>query len=363
MTTEHKIYFDKAQKMSSIKDSSVDLVITSPPYPMIEMWDEIMSKQNPKIKDALEGNRPKEVFDLMHNELDAVWKECYRVIKDGGFLCINIGDATRTINGHFELFNNHTRITSYCIELGFSNLPNVIWRKQTNAPNKFMGSGMLPCGAYITLEHEYILVFRKGEKRPYRATEEKSKRRQSSFFWEERNCWFSDVWEVKGTKQKINKSDSRERSAAFPLEIPYRLICMYSQMGDYVLDPFMGIGTTAQAAILLGRNSLGYEIDKALSNNIVNNIQSIEVRQYNMLIQNRYNKHIDFIKERAKSHGTPKHINNYLGCPVMTGQEEDLELHYLTDIAVRNSTPLTIKTTYEDVSVIMNPPITDGRFF
>ena len=146
--------------MSQLGDSSVDLVVTSPPYPMIEMWDEIMSNQNPYIKEALEDHRPELAFELMHKELDVVWKECYRVVKDGGFICINIGDATRTIDGEFRLYNNHSRITQYCTSLGLTNLPNIIWRKQTNAPNKFMGSGMLPCGAYITLEHEYILIFR-----------------------------------------------------------------------------------------------------------------------------------------------------------------------------------------------------------
>ena len=112
-----------------------------------------------------------------------------------------------------------------------------MWRKATNAPNKFMGSGMLPCGAYVTLEHEWILIFRKGGKRVYKTAEAKESRRDSSFFWEERNVWFSDVWEIKGVKQNINKAPSRERNASYPLEIPYRLINMYSQKGDVVLDP------------------------------------------------------------------------------------------------------------------------------
>ena len=136
--------------MRCIEDESIDLVVTSPPYPMIEMWDEIMSLQNPFIKEALARN-PSEAFEMMHQELDEVWKECFRVLKEGGMMCINIGDATRTINKEFKLFNNHTRIVNSCLSIGFTNLPNIIWRKQTNAPNKFMGSGMLPCGAYVTL--------------------------------------------------------------------------------------------------------------------------------------------------------------------------------------------------------------------
>lgn len=161
---KHTIYFNAAQNMSPLKDKSVDIVVTSPPYPMIEMWDNIMSNQNPDIKSAFEANEPRKAFELMHQELDKVWAECWRVLKEGSFLCINIGDATRTINGEFALYNNNARIIQACEKLGFINLPNILWRKTTNAPNKFMGSGMLPCGAYVTLEHEWILIFRKGGK-------------------------------------------------------------------------------------------------------------------------------------------------------------------------------------------------------
>lgn len=360
MNTTHSIIFNKAQKMHQINDNSVDLVITSPPYPMIEMWDDIMSAQNPKIKDAFDNSNPKAAFELMHKELDEVWNECFRVIKDGGFLCINIGDATRTLNGDFALYNNHSRITSHCLSLGFENLPNVIWRKPTNAPNKFMGSGMLPCGAYVTLEHEYILVFRKGSKRQYKSEESKASRRQSSFFWEERNIWFSDVWDLKGTKQKIDKSLTRERSAAFPMEIPYRIINMYSQRGDLVLDPFMGIGTTIQAAMLTGRNSIGYEIDQSLSAVIEKNIAEIDVASMNSVIRTRYNKHLSFIQERTSTHGEPKYHNNYLNCGIMTAQELDMELHYLTTIKKTSAAPLSFEVQYEDHSDMNNPPIPEG---
>lgn len=182
MRTNHIIFFEASQHMSAVKDTSVDLVVTSPPYPMIGMWDDILSCQNPVIAETLKDGKPKEAFELMHKELDKVWDECYRVLKDGSFLCINIGDATRTVNGDFRLYNNHSRIISHCLQLGFTNLPNIIWHKATNAPNKFMGSGMLPCGAYVTLEHEYILIFRKGGKRMYKAEDMKRQRRQSSFF-------------------------------------------------------------------------------------------------------------------------------------------------------------------------------------
>lgn len=212
--TSHHVITGPAQHMQTLDNESVQLIVTSPPYPMISMWDQIMTGQNPKIGEALERNDGPLAFELMHRELDQVWAEAYRVLTPGGFACINIGDATRTLNGSFALYANHARIISAFASLGFSNLPNILWQKQTNAPNKFMGSGMLPAGAYVTLEHEWILIFRKGGKRVVRSEEEKQLRRESAFFWEERNSWFSDRWDLKGVKQKIQKSIARDRSAA-----------------------------------------------------------------------------------------------------------------------------------------------------
>ena len=168
MKTNHKVYFGSSSNMNELSDSTIDLMVTSPPYPMIEMWDEIFSKQNPAIGEALQEENGNKAFELMNKELDKVWKEVYRVLIDGGFACINIGNATRKIGDEFKLYSNHSRILEYCISLGFSSLPEILWRKQTNAPNKFMGSGMLPAGAYVTLEHEHILILRKGNKRNLR---------------------------------------------------------------------------------------------------------------------------------------------------------------------------------------------------
>ena len=331
MTTNHKIYIGASQYMPQIKDHSIDLVVTSPPYPMIEMWDEIMAKQNPDISVYLE-KEPQKAFELMHQELDKVWQECFRVIRPGGFICINIGDATRTINDNFTLYNNHSRVSKACIDLGFTALPNIIWRKQTNAPNKFMGSGMLPCGAYVTLEHEWILIFRKGNKRIYKTADAKLSRMKSAFFWEERNTWFSDIWEIKGAKQTLKKINSRERSAAYPFEIPYRLINMYSQKGDIVLDPFLGTGTTMQAAILTGRNSCGYDIDDNFESIIRKGIDSLNIDLCNNSIKKRLDAHKEFIERREKSGSEVKHFNNSLNCKVMTKQESEMELNYLISI-------------------------------
>ena len=330
-SSTHKIFFEASQNMGRIKDASVDLVVTSPPYPMIEMWDGVFAAQNHEITGAL-GREPEAAFDLMHRELDKVWAECFRVLRDGGIMCVNIGDATRTINKDFQLYNNHSRVVSACLKVGFSNLPNIIWRKQTNAPNKFMGSGMLPCGAYVTLEHEWILVFRKGGKRLYKSEREKSLRRSSAFFWEERNKWFSDVWDVKGTKQNIVNSQTRERNASFPLEIPFRLVNMYSQMGDTILDPFMGMGTTLVAAMLAGRNSVGFEIDRALEPSIRDFIGGIDVATMNRLIHDRLERHLFFVKERKSSGKDVKYHNRKFDCKVMTSQETDMEFVWPEEI-------------------------------
>jgi len=344
--------------MLQIQDNSVDLVVTSPPYPMIEMWDEIMGKQNPKILKSLQ-NEPDTAFELMHAELDKVWHECFRVIRSGGFLCINIGDATRTINGKFKLYNNHSRVSKACMDMGFIGLPNIIWRKQTNAPNKFMGSGMLPCGAYVTLEHEWILIFRKGEKREFKTSDAKLVRMKSSFFWEERNVWFSDVWDVKGTKQKLQSNSSRERSAAFPFEIPYRLINMFSQKDDMVLDPFLGTGTTMQAAVVLGRNSCGYEIDADFESIIRDNINTISIDSWNNFIKQRFENHVDFVKNRIAQGKEVKHYNSVMNVAVMTKQEEEIEFNYLDGISLDTQSG-EYSISYEEHSNMLEKPITVG---
>jgi len=334
ISTTHKIVFSQSQKMAELDDGTVDLIVTSPPYPMIEMWDDIMANQNPEISKALKDLDGKLAFELMHQELDKVWNEVFRVVKYGGIVCINIGDATRTIADNFSLFSNHSRILGYFLKLGFSNLPNIIWRKQTNAPNKFMGSGMLPAGAYVTLEHEYILIFRKGGKRIFKTDEERVHRRSSSFFWEERNSWFSDIWDIKGTQQELLSKSCRKRSGAFPFDIAYRLINMFSVKGDMVLDPFLGIATTMLASMASCRNSIGYEIDSNLSAEILSIMNPDAVNGINDYISNRLNKHLLFVSERKIKNGEKafKHINKNYDFPVMTGQETDILINYIESL-------------------------------
>lgn len=313
--------------MTELPDGHVDLVVTSPPYPMIEMWDMIFADQDPEIENHLRQGKAMEAFEAMHRILDRVWSECYRVLRPGGFACINIGDATRTIKENFCLFTNHARILSAAMKTGFSALPCIIWRKQTNAPNKFMGSGMLPAGAYVTLEHEYILILRKGEKRVFKSREEKLLRHQSALFWEERNAWFSDVWmDLKGTVQSLKNKADRKRSGAFPFALAFRLINMYSVKNDRVLDPFLGTGTTMAAAMAAGRSSLGYERDKSLAPVLKKSLEDISGLAQEV-IHDRLVSHLQFVARRMEEKGPLKHRNMPYGFPVMTSQEKELILN------------------------------------
>lgn len=357
--TEHNIIIAAAQEMTNIQDNSIELVVTSPPYPMIEMWDEIMAKQNPNILTALGENKGSLAFELMHSELDKVWAEVERVLIPGGFACINIGDATRTIEGDFVLYSNHSRIISAIQKLGLTNLPNILWRKQTNAPNKFMGSGMLPSGAYVTLEHEWILIFRKGGKRQFKLDPEKLRRKESSFFWEERNVWFSDLWDLKGTKQKIDNSETRNRSAAYPFELPFRLINMYSLQGDTVLDPFLGTGTTSVAAIATKRNSIGFEIDPKFLESIIENLENTSINFLNSFIQSRLDQHKDFILARNADPKKDeiKYFNKNLNVQVMTSQETEIRFSYIKNILKKSATQIIGEYTELKPAIDLNEPI------
>jgi DNA modification methylase len=329
MKTTHNILFQDARDLKEVPSESVDLVVTSPPYPMISMWDDIFGDQNPEIQKALACGDGKQAYALMHEILDSVWSEVFRVLKDGRFACINIGDATRKIRDDFCLYPNHARILNYLLDIRFSALPDILWRKRTNAPNKFMGSGMLPAGAYVTLEHEYILIVRKGSKREFKTEDEKENRRESALFWEERNVWYSDVWtDIKGIEQKLPKAMSRLRSAAFPFDLAYRLINMYSVKGDVILDPFLGTGTTTAAAMTSGRNSIGVEIDESFQQ-VLGPIASHIVDFSNNYLCNRLIRHSEFVEKRIQNSGTLKYTNRYYGCPVVTSQEQSLLLNEL----------------------------------
>ncbi len=342
MQTTHEIFAHNSCEMNEIPDDSVNLIVTSPPYPMIEMWDSLFFQLNPAIKHRFDAKDYNTAFRMMHDELNKTWAESAKKLKSGGIFCVNVGDATRTFEGNFQLWQNHSMIIKYLTEsLGLILLPSIIWRKSTNKPNKFMGSGMLPPNAYVTHEHEYILVFRKGSKRKF-SKDENERRYESAFFWEERNVWFSDVWlDLTGTKQEItyDSRDLRERSAAYPFELVHRLIRMYSIYGDTVLDPFWGTGTTTLAAILSGRNSFGYEICDELINRFLNDVtkcKAISKKQN----QHRLCSHLEFVRTNK---GKLKHINKTFDFPVMTTQETRIKLFDVDAITINSDNSIAVQ--------------------
>jgi len=331
METRHRIVTGDSRSLSKIDDDSVEFVVTSPPYPMIEMWDDLFTMMSPDVETHLANGEGQSAFSLMHDELDKVWKEVSRVLVDGGIAAINIGDATRKVDDSFRVFQNHSRIINAFEDLGFEPLPELLWRKPVNSAAKFMGSGMLPPNAYVTLEHEYILIFRNGKES--RSFEPGSERRySSSYFWEERNQWFSDVWmDIKGEFQSLNHGELRERSAAYPFEIPYRLINMYSVYGDTVLDPFWGTGTTSLAAMVAGRNSIGYELEEDFVTVFDEQVSEIP-KVSREVITKRLDEHKDFVEDKLASGEDFKYEAENYDFPVTTKQEKPMQFYSASEI-------------------------------
>jgi modification methylase len=248
------VIYHSAEQMKELDTGSVQLVVTSPPYPMIEMWDHLFEKMLNIPMGSF--TKQEDSYELCHQFLDHVWSESYRVLDKGGILCVNIGDATRSINGNFQCYMNHARIAERCGRIGFQSLVPILWRKPTNKPNAFLGSGFFPPNAYVTLDCEYILVCRKGPKRVVKPQD--PLRYGSQYSKAERDVWFSQTWDLRGERQ------NHAETAPFPEELAYRLIRMFSCLGDTVLDPFVGTGTTVKMARLLGRKGVGYEINSSL---------------------------------------------------------------------------------------------------
>jgi site-specific DNA-methyltransferase (cytosine-N4-specific) len=287
--------------MVDVKNGTVHLMVTSPPYPMIEMWDKQFGEHNKQIQELwLRFSEERdvirrqeiigEIYDSMHEDLARVWRETYRALVDGGLACINIGDATRNLNGIFRLFPNHARIMEECEKIGFFALPYILWKKPTTKPmykgkGAFLGSGMLPPNAYVTIDCEFILILRKGNLRHFSSKD--PARYASRYTKIERDRWFTQIWDIIGVKQSL--SEVERRAAAFPDEIPKRLISMFSVEGDTVLDPFLGTGTTMKAALELGRNSVGYEIDRKFRN-------IIERKMNNNMALNLAGSKLEFIE-------------------------------------------------------------------
>lgn len=234
-----------ARKLNGVANGSVHLVLTSPPYPMIPQWDGLFR--------ALGADD----YPGMLRVLADAWAECQRVLAPGGILAVNIGDALRSVDGEFRLWPNPAETFVSVSRLDLVPLPYILWKKPTNRPNAFLGSGFLPPNAYVTLDCEYVLLFRKGKLRRFPTHD--AARLASRFSREERDRWFSQVWtDIRGARQ----DSPLGRSAAFPSELAERLVRMFSVKGDTVLDPFAGTGTTLWAAARWGRDAIGVEWDR-----------------------------------------------------------------------------------------------------
>lgn len=246
MNSWAKIIIGDSRKMVEVEDKSVDLVVTSPPY-----WH---------IKDyGVEGQigYGQSLHEYL-KDLYRVWKECYRVLKPGRRLCINIGDqfARSIIYGRYKVIPLHAEIIAQCEEIGFDYMGAIIWQKKTTmnttggAP--VMGSYPYPPNGMVEIDYEFILVFKKPGKSPKVPESVKAKSRLSKEEWK---AYFHGHWSFGGARQI-------EHEAMFPEELPKRLIKMYTFVGDVVLDPFLGSGTTVKVALSLGRNAIGYEINE-----------------------------------------------------------------------------------------------------
>jgi modification methylase len=233
-----------ARRLDGIPDGSVHLIVTSPPYPMIPQWDRLFARLGARDHAG------------MLAVLDEAWRAGFRVLVPGGILAVNIGDALRTVDGEFRLWSNHAPTVLGAERAGFRSLPYILWKKPMNRPNAFLGSGFEPPNAYVTLDCEFVLLFRKGRLR--RLPPHDADRRASRYSRSERDRWFSQLWtDVRGVRQE----DGGRRTAAFPPEIPERLVRMFSLVGETVLDPFAGTGTTLEVAARCGRDAIGVEWD------------------------------------------------------------------------------------------------------
>lgn len=243
--TNHTIINGDSRQMSELKDESIHLIATSPPY-----W---------QLKDYGTENQIgfHDDYETYINHLNLTWQECFRVLHKGCRLCINIGDqfARSTYYGRYKIIPIHSEIIKFCEMIGFDFMGQIIWQKattmNTSGGASIMGSYPNPRNGIVKLDFEYILLFKKQGNAPKPTKEQKE---NSTMTNEEWNAYFNGHWYFSGAKQD-------KHLAMFPEELPHRLIKMFSFPGETVLDPFMGSGTTALAARNLNRNSVGYEIN------------------------------------------------------------------------------------------------------
>ncbi len=249
LSSTHRLINGDSRDMSFLNDNSIHLIITSPPYWNLKTYPD---------GDSQLGNLYN--YETFLAEINKVWRECYRVLVPGGRLVCVVGDVclSRRKNGHHCVMPLHADIAVLCRIIGFANLNPIIWYKISNAAfevengTKFLGKPYEP-NAIIKNDIEFILMQRKpgGYRKPTEA-----QRRLSKLSKKEYEEWFRQIWTITG-------ASTRNHPAPYPLELAYRLVRMFSFVGDTVLDPFVGAGTTMVAALRAGRNSIGIDIEPA----------------------------------------------------------------------------------------------------
>ena len=256
----NKIYNKDSRFMNDIEKESIHLIITSPEYFGASMWNH------------------KYTFDEYLLSLDKVWKECFRVLKPGGKLVINIADlSTRTSDyGRRKIYPTHSKIIENCEKIGFDYFDYVIWHKPNRQIRKVYGSYPYPDNFQFFIMTEYILVFRKWVDKKYfnkRIKRNPEIKDESLIGKENWYKWAPNVWNISPVIKFNNEGKNLYgHIAPFPPEIPNRLIRMYSFVNDIILDPFMGSGTVAIEALKLGRKYIGYEISEEYFNLCNDNI-------------------------------------------------------------------------------------------
>lgn len=242
----HKVIFADSRRMPELEDESVHLVVTSPPYWCIKDYEHpAQLGHDQEYEEYLE-------------DLGRVIAECHRVLHPGCRAAINIGDQylRASEHGRYRVQPIPADIIAIARAAGFDFMGNIIWRKvsttNTTGGGCWMGSTYHPKDGHVTYEHEYIVLLRKRGQWPRPTAEQKEKSRLTK---KQRSKWFRGMWEIAPERQNGHV-------AMFPVELPRRLIKMYSFHGETVLDPFLGSGTTALAAETEGRRCVGYEVNR-----------------------------------------------------------------------------------------------------
>lgn len=248
--------------MGEVEDSSIQLIITSPPYGQIKNYG---SKNQIGFFDSFE-----DYFQRLKN----VWTECFRVLEPQCRMVINVGDQyLRTKDyGRYRILSIQSKIIEDCQKIGFDFLGDIIWQKvsttNTTGGCSLMGSIYYPRNGLLTYDYEHILIFKKSHGKA-RKVDLKIKE-MSKISLTEWKKWFIGHWKFPGVIQK-------EHIAMFPEELPYRLIRMFTFIGDTVLDPFLGSGTTLKVAKSLFRKSIGYELNEYFQPIIKNKIKEAKI--------------------------------------------------------------------------------------